>query len=94
MCFSGDLQESEKISQIFADHSSYKEFVSRLHKELLQLNNEKTSNSIRKWAKDLNRHFFKDIQMDNKPMKRRSTSLAMRETQTKITKRYHFTPIS
>ena len=88
----GEKQLSE-WEKIIANETTDKGLISKIYKQLIQLNTRKTTNPIKKWEKDLNRHFSKDIQMANKYMKRCSTSLIIREMQIRIIMKYHLIPI-
>ena len=75
-------RQPSEWEKIIANEATDKELISKIYKQLLQLNSRKINDPIKKWAKELNKHFSKE-----------DTSLIIREIQIKTTMRYHLMPV-
>ena len=53
-------RQHSEWEKIIANETTDKELISKIYKQLLKLSSRKINDPIKEWAKELNRHFFKE----------------------------------
>jgi hypothetical protein len=75
---------STEWEKIFASYTSDKGLITRMYRELKNLNSQNINDPMKNWANELNRTFsMEDVQMAKKHMKKWSTFLATKKSKSK-----------
>ena len=53
-------RQPSEWENIIANETNDKGLISKIYKQFIQLNSRKVNNPIKKWEKELNRHFSKE----------------------------------
>ena len=53
-------RQPSEWEKIIANETTNKGLISKIYKQFIQVNASKINNPIKKWGKDLNRHFSKE----------------------------------
>jgi hypothetical protein len=78
-------QQPTEWVKIFASYTTEKRLITRIYRELKNINFPQINDPLKKWANDLNRAFPKEeLQIAKKNMKKCSTSLVIKEMQIKL----------
>jgi hypothetical protein len=79
---------------IFTYPKSDRGLISNVYKELKRVDSRKSNNPIKRWGSELNKEFSpEEYRMEEKYLKKCSTSLIIREMQIKTTLKFHLTPV-
>ena len=87
-------RQTSEWEKIIAKETTDKELISRIYKQLIQLNTRKANNPIKKWERDLKRHFSKeDIRWLTRKRKDAQHHSLLEKCKSKTIMRYHLTPV-
>ena len=85
-------RQPSECEEIFKKDISDKRLVSKVYKELIELNTQKVNNPIKKKDRRYEQTFLQRIKIANRHVNRCSTTLIIREVQIESTRRNRLSP--